>query len=136
MYDPTIGDSLEPSSYHAATDAGAGNSRLLHSLAEALPGLATFAVDYSAKAFECLQEMASSLSRENSLLPVVEGSASSAPASLSSAGRELQVGPLVPAESLVADARFLLPLREGCMDLVIDKGCLDAVLNEWDQVGG
>lgn len=40
------------------------------------------------------------------------------------------------AESVVADARFLLPFREGCLDLVIDKGCLDAVLNEWDQVGG
>ena len=98
---------------------------MLHSLAEALPGLAAFAVDYSAKAFECLQEMAS-LSSENLN-----------PASLSSAGNssQVQVGG-VRAESVVADARFLLPFREGCLDLVIDKGCLDAVLNEWDQVGG
>ena len=98
---------------------------MLHSLAEALPGLATFAVDYSARAFECLQEMAS-LSREN---PAQESLTSAGPSQTVQAGG-------IRAESVVADARFLLPFREGCMDLVIDKGCLDAVLNEWDQVAG
>jgi hypothetical protein len=34
---------------------------------------------------------------------------------------------------LVADARQRLPFRESCFDLIIDKGCLDAVLNDWDQ---
>ena len=36
-------------------------------------------------------------------------------------------GPASHAEAIVADARFALPFRPGLIDLVVDKGCIDAV---------
>ena len=51
-------------------------------------------------------------------------------------GGKLENGKCVPqhrsghgSEPIEADARSRLPLRPGCVDLVIHKGCLDAVLN-------
>ena len=97
-------------------DLGAGNSQLMESLSRELPCIAAFALDYSAKAFECMREAAALGGRKC-------GTQQSARPHRSGRG----------SEPIVADARSLLPLRPGCIDLVIDKGCLDAVLNGWDQ---
>eukprot|EP00955_Chlamydomonas_euryale_P033803 349632-Chlamydomonas_euryale.AAC.61 len=94
-------------------DLGAGNSRLLEALCHERPHIFALAMDYSPAGFECL--LTASCSKHS-----ISGSV------------DVPISMHLP-EAVVADARTCLPLKAGSVGLVIDKGCVDAVLNDWDQ---